>query len=101
MSALDENRRKCRTGFNVAEGVEQILGSVADMNDADNLVVFDKEKSVSMPGSSPEAAMIRRAIEKSQDATKIHRRRNNFYIPLWVQKPSEEQAKAGFTRRGE
>ena len=71
------------------------------MNDAGNLVVFDSEGSVSMPGASPEAAIIRRAIERCMKATKIHRRRNNFYIPLWVQKPSEVPAQPGFTRRGD
>ena len=100
LSALDEASKHCRTSFSVAQGVEQILGSAAEMNDAGNMVLFDKEGSASIPGSSPEAAIIRRALAKAAKATAIHRRRNTFFIPLWAQPPQPPKAKALFTRRG-
>ena len=98
LRALDEASKMCKASFNVAEGVDQILGSVADMNDAGNMVIFDEKGSMSLPGTSPEAATICRAMARATKATLIHHRRNNFYIPLWVQAP--EAAKAPFTRRG-
>ena len=89
LAALDENSKAVRTGFNVADGVDQCLGSVAEMNDAGNLVIFDAEGSAAIPASSPEAATIRRALQRAARAAKIHRRKNTFFIPLWVhpQKP--------------
>ena len=99
LNVLDEGSKPCRTSFNVAEGVDQILGSVADMNDVGNMVIFDSEGSVSLPGKSPEAATIRRAIARAHRTTPIHRRKNTFYIPLWVQEPTTPKT-APFTRRG-
>ena len=88
--AIDERARLCTTKFNIAEGVEQPLGSVAEMTDADQIVLFDKIGSLVISGRSPEAAMIRRAAAKCKQATSIHRRKNNFFMPLWIQ--PEEQA---------
>ena len=58
------------------------------MDDAENMVLFDLEGSFSIPGKSPEAAIVRRAIRKCKRAIQIHRRKNSFYIPLWVQPQS-------------
>ena len=82
---MNEQSRNYTTQFHVAEGVEQALGSVAEMNDAGNIVLFDGVGSYTIPGRSPEAAMIRRAAAKCSRATKIHRRKNIFFIPIWVQ----------------
>ena len=86
-NAADERSRAITTKFNVAEGVEQALGSVAEMTDVGNLVLFDKEsgRSCVIPGRSPEAARIRKAAEQCKTATKIYRRKNTYYIPIWVQ----------------
>ena len=83
--SLDESSRACVTHFNVAEGVDQALGSIAEANDAKNLVIFDAEGSFLIPGNGPEAAAIRKAALRCRRATKIHRRKNSFYLPLWVQ----------------
>ena len=85
--AADERSRAITTKFNVAEGVEQTLGSVAEMTDVGNLVLFDQESGGScvIPGRSPEAARIRKAAEQCKTATKIYRRKNTYYIPIWVQ----------------
>ena len=47
LEAADENNKAYWSRFNVAEGVEQILGSVAEVNEAGNLVMFDNEGSFS------------------------------------------------------
>ena len=80
----DEGSRNCLTKFNIADSIEQALASVAEMNDAGNLVLFDTERSYSIPSKSPEAAAIRRALARCRKATKIHRRKNSFFLPLWV-----------------
>ena len=69
----------------MAQGVDQVLGSVAEMNDCNNMVLFDLEGSFTISGNSPEAASIRKAVRRCRRATEIHRRKNTFYIPLWVQ----------------
>ena len=79
--SLDESSRSCITHFNVAEGVDQALGSIAEANDAKNLVIFDSEGSFLIPGNGPEAAAIRKAALRCLR----HRRKNSFYLPLWVQ----------------
>ena len=103
LSALDEASRACITSFNVAQGVDQSLGSVADTNDANNLVIFDKEGSGSLPGNSPEAAAIRKAMARASRMTKFHRRKNTFSIPLWMQpqpKSSDRPVNTPVQRRG-
>ena len=104
LNALDESGRPCKTSFSVAEGVEQVRGSVADMNDSGNLVVFGKDGSALIPGRTAEAAQIRKAMERCDAATAIHRRKNNFFIPLWVQGPEPKDksrsATSTFPRRG-
>ena len=61
------------------------IASVADMNDAGNTVIFDEKGLMSLPGTSREAATIRRAMARATRETLIHRLRNNLYTPLWVQ----------------
>ena len=61
------------------------MGSVAEMNDSGNLVLFDTEGSYSINAKSPEAAAIRKAVRRCKRATKIHRCKNSYFIPLWVQ----------------
>ena len=94
LNARNEKDKPCITRFNIAEGIDQALGSVAEMNDAGNLVVFDSETSASIPGNSPEAASIRKAIARSLQKTEIHRRKMSFYIPLWVQPESQSSERA-------
>ena len=77
------------------KGVDQALGSVAEVNDSDNLVMFDLEGSAVIPGKSPEAAMIRRIMRKCKKMTTIHRRKNSFYIPLWVQPEAGNKVENG------
>ena len=89
-NAKDEASRACVTQFNVAEGVEQALGSVAEMLDADQLVLFDNEGSHIISGKSPEAASIRKAASKCKRSTSIHRRKNSFFLPLWIQPEKKE-----------
>ena len=98
--AEDENAKICSTRFHVAEGIEQALGSVADMNDAENLVLFDNAGSYVVPGKGPEAAAIRKIMEKCKKATKIHRRKNTFYIPLWVQPEGKRSSQGQKTAIG-
>ena len=64
LRSMDESSRSCLTKFHIADGVDQALGSVAEMNDSDNLVLFDGEGSAMIPGKCPEAAMIRKAMRK-------------------------------------
>ena len=59
--SLDENSKACLTHFNIAEGVEQALASVAEVNDSGNLIIFDGCGSFIIPGDGPDAAAIRKA----------------------------------------
>ena len=74
------------------------------MDDSGNLVVFDKDGSALILGRSAEAAQMPKAIEEFSTATAIHRRKNNFFIPLWVQGPEQKDkpraATSTFPRRG-
>ena len=76
------------------------MGSVAESVDLDNLVIFDKTESCFIPGHTPEAASIRRAIAKAVKKTTIRRRKNTFYLPLWVQPPKGETPDRPFHRQG-
>ena len=95
LRSMDESSRNCLTKFHIADGVDQALGSVAEMNDSDNMVLFDGEGSAMIPGKSPEAAAIRKAMRKCRARTDIHRRKNSFYIPLWVQPEAGSKSENG------
>ena len=85
LEALNEGCRPVLANFYVAEGVSQALASVAESNDSGNMVIFDKQQSVTMRADSPEGLRIRKAIAAATQKTLIHRRGNSFYLPLWVQ----------------
>ena len=77
--------------FNIAEGVKQALGSVAESNDVGNLLVFDssgsREGSLILRADSEEGEAIRKAIDKAMSrgaGTKMHRAKNNFVTKMWV-----------------
>ena len=94
LRALDEESRECITRFHIADGIEQALGSVAEMNDSGNLLIFDNEGSAMIPGKSPEAAAIRKAMMRCKRKMKIHRRKNSFYMPIWVQPEANNEKKS-------
>ena len=98
LEALNEGSRPVLANFNVAEGVSQALASVAESNDSGNMVIFDKQQSVTMRADSPEGLRIRKAIAAVTQKTLIHRRGNSFYLPLWVQ--DEAAVEAPFPRQG-
>ena len=98
MRALDETSRNVTTAFNVAEGVSQALASVAESNDAGNMLIFDQAESVIIRADSPEAARIRRAIADAAKKTRIHRRKNTFFVPLWIQE--DHSSKTPFQGQG-
>ena len=103
LKSKDKSSRQCITKFHVAEGIDQSLASVAEMNDSNNMLVFDSEGSASIPGTSPEAAAIRKAIRRCTRATTVHRRKNSFFIPLWVQPETgtgNRQCQTPFVRQG-
>ena len=76
------------------------MASVAESVDLDNIVIFDRAESCFLSGSSPEAASIRKAIARARRKTVIRRRKNTFYLPLWVQPANEKGAAAPFRRQG-
>ena len=97
LRSMDESSRNCLTKFHIADGVDQALGSVAEMNDSGNMVLFDGEGSAMIPGKRTEAAASRKAMRKCRARKDIHRRKNSLYIPLWVQPEAGTCNKQGQT----
>ena len=64
------------TNFNIAEGVDKPLASVAESVDLDDLVISDRvsEGSVILPGASLEAASILKVVQLAVAKTIIRRR---------------------------
>ena len=102
--------RKTALEFNVAEGVDQALASVAAVNDIDNLAVFDstgeRQGSIILNGDTEEGRTIREAVRRALDkeiGSPIERIKNTYVTTLWLDdadEPDDADATSGFTRQG-
>ena len=104
---VNDEERKCQVSFNVAEGVRQALGSVAECNDAGNIAIFDSSGehsgSILLTAASEADRVIRRAVELAQKAgagSRMHRVGNTYVTKIWMEEPSEMVNSPGFAGRG-
>ena len=96
--------------FNVAEGVDQALASVAAVNDVDNLAVFDssgeRRGSIILNGDTPAGRAIREAVQQAlrrEIGSPIERIKHTYVTTLWLDDDDEAEdadATAGFPRQG-
>ena len=87
--------RRCQNAFHVAEGIKQALGSVAECNDAGNMVLFDSsgdhKGSIILSSDTPEGKAIRVIAKKAQGkgtGTPMERIRNSYIIKMWLEAPT-------------
>ena len=102
--------RKTALEFNVAEGVDQAVASVAAVNDVDNLAVFDstgeRQGSIILNGDTEEGRTIRDAVRRALDkeiGSPIERIKNTYVTTLWLDdadEPDDVDATSGFPRQG-
>ena len=85
----NEAGRATAASFHIAEGVSQALGSVAESNDAGNLLAFDssggRDGSLILKADSEEGKAIRAATERALSkgaGTIMHRVKNNYITKM-------------------
>ena len=95
----NEAGKSCQVSMHMAQGVRQALGSVAESNDAGNMVVFDStgehHGSGIIRADSAEGKIIREAMRRALTetcATKIHRVKNSYEARIWIDEPMNVKA---------
>ena len=80
-----------------AANVRKPLMAVSGINDKGNLVVFDNAGSAIVPGDAPEAAEIRRLLQRCQNRVDLERSGGVFTMRAWR---AGDEAASVFARPG-
>ena len=103
ITGTNEQGARTQLHFHVAEGIQQPLASVAAINDADNIAIFDSSGehhgSRIVKASSPEGRQIRELVQKAK-GTEMRRIKNTYIARIWMDDDSTASSAAGFRRQG-
>ena len=108
MQGVNDEGRRTQMDIHLADGVKQLLLSIAQMNDVSNIAVFDSTgahhgsrlvKADTEAGQAIRDAV--RAATNKREGTPIERIQNTYYMNMWVRRAVDtvKRVAKGFTRQ--